>query len=273
MPEKLQLDLAKLEELAAAGKTQPEIAEALGFKFSTFTLRLKNKETRDVYESGRKIAEENGIAPKSFRKTDIAGKNSEAVVIEPDQSAVAVPPVAETPAQTAYDERALIKKAVSSGRNLVASIADFTDLTKLETQKFLWEMCESGEVEHREVGTLHAWFIKDEVPTGRLMLSGNGGVVAETKSVAEESKAAVVASSRWRTATHHSLNNQNGNGSGSLRNKFSAPEQEKPETPKTKINHLEVLKKVQAELAFFEAYWEFSPRCDSVMQELAESFK
>jgi hypothetical protein len=285
MPKKSPvLDLKQLEDLAATSMTQPEIAEALGMKFSTFTLQLKvNKETREAYDRGRAKAEENGMAPKPLRKTANAvepesdtiqsARNPELIIEKPEDETSVFAPGNETEIiseESDIDERELITKAIRAGCNLVYSIAGCSYLTKLETQNILLEMCEENLVEWRDIGTVRAWFIRGEVPAGRLFLNGNGGVCADSTPVPEESKAAVVVSaSPAKTATLPA--SQNGNGSKSWRENYTLPKLEKPETPKAKINRLELLKKVQTELMFYDTWGEFSPRCDELLGVLTEA--
>ncbi|MDQ4121701.1 MAG: hypothetical protein M3209_09675 [Acidobacteriota bacterium] len=264
MPKQLTLDLQQLEDLAAEGKTQTELAKALGFKFSTFTLRLKvNKETREAYERGRQRAEESGISQKPIRE-----QTTEAAAA--DQPIVEVP-VKDDPAQAesveteTLDERSLVKKAVRAGHNLVSSIAKSTNLTRLEINEVLPEMFADDEVEWRDVGTVRAWFIKDEVPAGRLYLNGYGGVLGDTNP---EPKLRHVTASSLAKVTASS------NGSNGHKNP-SSPQILPPEVlpPAQNTNRLALLKKVQTELMFYDAYGEFSPKCDELLKELTEVLK
>lgn len=78
---------------------------------------------------------------------------------------------------TFEQKSALVLEALSAGKNLPRAIARFTKLTEAETIITLTAMESEEDIVRRNEANFSAWFLKSNVPKGKLILDGNGGVM------------------------------------------------------------------------------------------------
>ncbi len=77
---------------------------------------------------------------------------------------------------TNAQKRTLCREALRLGKNLPRAIAAFARLTEAETIETLKQMEDDSEIFRKIEPTFSAFFLKGQVPSGKLILDGSGGV-------------------------------------------------------------------------------------------------